>query len=896
MAAIRGEASEALRLATVAPERAVALAVTVERAAVLARDAVSRSLAARARGVAALQLQDPAGAIRALRVAVRSADRAGDRELAGEARMSLAAAFGVRGLADRAIAEIDAAVGDLDGLSAARARTQRAGILLARGSRDEALGELRRAVPVLRRHGDVAWQARALSTRGLLLVGRRSFGAAQADLEAALGLCEQHGLAVSAAYAEQNLGCVLAGRGDLSGALARFEAAGVRYRALGLAVGSLDSDRGEVLLSLRLVSEARAAAESAVAIQASQQRALYLPEARLLLSTAALVDGDPGTALEAADLAAREFHRLRRPEGLARARYARLQALVASDPRAVEPARARRCADELAELGWSMPALEARILAAGLARLRGQRAAARRDLTLAARARSVGPADSRSRAWYAEAVLRAESGGRRGALVALSTGLRIVEEHQLTLGATELRAHVSLHRGLLARTGLELALAGGRPRSVLRWAERGRASTALLRSPEPPADPVLARDLADLRTTMTEIATARAAGRRAGDLVRRQVELEREVSARTRTRAAQPGAGAADPAPAGGVAHIGDLSAALEAAVPGGAALVEYLALKDEFWAVTVVAGRARLRPLGRLESLRSDIEHLAFALTRLADQRSGPASVVAAEAVLSRARDRLDGALLRPLRSEIGDRPLVVAPTGVLRSLPWGVLPSCVGRPVTVSPSATVWLRTSRRVVPAGGAAVVVAGPGLPGADAEAHDVARLHPRSELLTGALATVEAVCRALSGARVAHIAAHGRLRADNPLFSSLLLADGPLLVHDLEQLRSAPDHVVLAACETARTAVLAGDEALGLASALLQQGTSSLVAPLLAVPDATTAPLVLAHHRFLLAGLAPAAALAAAQVAAARGGAGPAAVAAAFVCLGDGLTALGRPAP
>ena len=49
------------------------------------------------------------------------------------------------------------------------------------------------------------------------------------------------------------------------------------------------------------------------------------------------------------------------------------------------------------------------------------------------------------------------------------------------------------------------------------------------------------------------------------------------------------------------------------------------------------------------------------------------------------------------------------------------------------------------------------------------------------------------CWPRSGRRgVAHLAAHGRFRADNPLFSSIDLADGPLTVYDLESLEEAPD--------------------------------------------------------------------------------------------------------
>ncbi|HEY0641738.1 MAG TPA: CHAT domain-containing protein, partial [Pseudonocardiaceae bacterium] len=149
--------------------------------------------------------------------------------------------------------------------------------------------------------------------------------------------------------------------------------------------------------------------------------------------------------------------------------------------------------------------------------------------------------------------------------------------------------------------------------------------------------------------------------------------------------------------------------------------------------------------------------------------------------------------------------------------------------------------------------------------------------------TGDDATVGAVAAALDGSGLAHLAAHGRVRADNPLFSALRLADGPLMVHDLEALDRAPGTVVLAACDTGRPVVAAGDELMGLSATLLRQGTARLVAPVLAVHDERTVPLMTALHRGLAAGRPAAVALADAQE-----GAGDPAVAAPFLCLGAGL--------
>ena len=137
----------------------------------------------------------------------------------------------------------------------------------------------------------------------------------------------------------------------------------------------------------------------------------------------------------------------------------------------------------------------------------------------------------------------------------------------------------------------------------------------------------------------------------------------------------------------------------------------------------------------------------------------------------------------------------------------------------------------------------VLAAGPGLSHGVEEVDVLALDHPLADRYTGERATVAAVTAALDGADVAHIAAHGHLRTDNPLFSALQLADGPLTVYDLERLATPPRLMVLSACDTGLADIRPGDEQLGLASALLGMGTSSLVAAVLPVDDAVTSALM-----------------------------------------------------
>jgi tetratricopeptide (TPR) repeat protein len=860
----------------VAPDQARTLAIAAERTTRIAGDWASNSIAKRALGVAAMQLRDLDEAVTQLRAAVTAGRRAASPRLVGEARMSLASALTLRGATGRAIREIDAALRDLDGVAAARALVQRSAILQELGRVDEALETLRPALGVLRRFHDVQWEVRALNNRSILHIARRSFAAAEADLMTALELCTEHGLELPRAYAQQNLGCLKAAKGEVPAALAHFDRADEHYRRLGMEVGSLLVDRARLLLSVRLVSEARVTAEAAVRAYEKQKR-MHLPEALLLLSTVAMVENDVPTAKATAARAAREFRRIGRRNWLALADYSLLTARLADDADRVTPAQARRSAEALDQAGWTVPSLEARVLAGRLALERGRPAEARADLTLAGRARYAGPADARARAWLGEALLRHADGRRYGALRALSAGLRVLEEHQVTLGATDLRAHVAQHRSSLARLGVRMSLGTGDARSVYTWAERGRALVTLQRPVHPSNDPDLARYLAELRTTMIAIERRRGTDRSAAALEQQQVALERQIRDHCRTAAGTDCATLPRPP------TVHDLGGPL-----GSSAMVEYVAIDDVLHAVTVVDGCARLHNLGPLAPIIHALTSLPFALRRLANPRTTAPSAAAASALARRASAVLDDLLLGPLRPVVGDRPLVVVPTGLLQSLPWSILPSCAGRPVTVTPSATLWQQSVRRAAAdEAGSVVVVAGPGLAGARAEAEAVAASYAASTLLVNGAATARHLADAMTKARLLHVAAHGQLRSDNPQFSSLRLSDGPFTVYDLELLSVAPHQVVLAACDTGRSHVV-GDEVLGLASALLSQGTAVLVAPVIPVSDADTMPLMRAYHAQLQAGRAPAEALAAAQERTREGDTPSFVAAAGFICLGAGL--------
>jgi len=842
-------ANEALALVPADPARATASAEAALAHARRTRDVAEEVVAERALGMAAREMYDAARAVPHLRRAVRLAERHGLAERAAEARMGLAVVVEELGRPAAALREVDRALAALHGLPRARARMQRAIILRRLGREQEALAAYGAALASFRRGGDRLWQARALTNRGVLHAYRGALRQAEADLRAAAALHASLDLPASLAQVHHNLGFVAAQASDVPQALTWYDKADEFFQRNGRPAVAL-LDRAELLLAARLFPEARQAAQDAVDSCLQSRLGSLLPQARLLLAQAALGAGDREAARAAAQSAGRAFRRQGRERWAALSSYIDWQAAGAP----VRGDRVRRLAATLDANGWAVPALEATIAAASASAAPDVRAALDRAGAAAVRG---GPVRLRIRGWYARALARWYAGDRPGARRAALAGLRLVDGYRAALGATELRVHVSAEGADLAALGLRLALADRAGRSVFGWAERWRAAT--LRLPAQPLsyDDEAAHDLAALRRVDAELTAGPADPQRLRRLTRRQRALEESVRRRTWRTSGSRAAG-----PAG--TTLADIRTAL-----GDRALVEIVEADGQVWAVVVVAGRVHLRPLCTVDAAGREVRSARFALRRLA-VRHGALAAMAEMA--EHALGTLDRLLLAPVQPLLGDRPLVIVPSGPMHSLPWPALPSCRGRPVAVAPSAGAWWRAETatwwsaltEVSTVDDPVVFVATEDPPHAIAEVDSIVAHVPAATVLRGPSARSGAVLAALDGAPGAHLATHGVFRADNPLFSYLRLADGPLTVHDLMRLRRPPRLVVLSACDTGLSAVHPGDELMGLASALLSLGTRSLVASVGPVDDEATKLLMVDLHRRLARGIAPAVALAAAQ--------------------------------
>lgn len=136
-----------------------------------------------------------------------------------------------------------------------------------------------------------------------------------------------------------------------------------------------------------------------------------------------------------------------------------------------------------------------------------------------------------------------------------------------------------------------------------------------------------------------------------------------------------------------------------------------------------------------------------------------------------------------------------------------------------------------------------------------------------------------------------------LSSDNPSFSSLQFADGPLFVYDLERLTRAPHIIVLSACDSGRAGTSDGNELRGLIAALLAPGTQAVIASVLPVGDDASPEFMIALHRHLMSGACVARALGQSQRAAwCANNPTFVAAAAAFVCFGAGWPLTGAQPP
>jgi len=832
------------------PAQLLPLAVSRPQDALLAARSVlagqpssyDSSLAHHAIGIVLRDRGDLRGAVAELTTGVRLARASGQPEREADVQATLGATLAWTGRSRQGLAILDRALeasrGDLTG----RVLMRRATILKHLGRFHEAHRDLNRALPYLRRAGDTVWEARSLTWRAEVFLGLGLPGRAAADFARAEELLATTGQDLEYAKARHNRGLAALSRGDLPAALSYFDEAGNRYGALGETIPELTIDRCSALLAAGLAAEAAREADTALSRIPTEGWIAY-KKAELLFSaaTAALAAGLPVDAADRARQARRLFRAQQRAIWAARSDLVLAQASYMAGERSAALLRhAERVAARL-EASRDGEAMHAHLLVGRLALSRGRAAEAGQHLERAARSRRRRPPLTRSVAWLARALQADARGDARATVAACTRGLDALEEHQMTLGATELRAYGTAHGAELATLALRVALSRNDARRLLLWSERWRATALAVPSTPTRHDRKLASELEALRSVSRLLQSGEMAAARRSALERERRRLEAAVQARTRRapggagRPSSPGP-ADSPGPGIREFDLDELFAEL-----GETRLVEIVYVDGVRHVIVVADRRMRLYPVGG--DPHPEVQLNRFVLRRLAHGPPRPGD----ERILPHRGRALESSLLGSAAADLGDGPVVVVPAGRLGPVPWTLMPSLRDRPVTVAPSAFSWLRARRRHPPAQRRVALVAGPRLATRGAEIAQLRDRYPDAVLLGQGSATAGDVLRALDGAWLAHIAAHGTFRADNPLFSSIQLDDGPLTVHDLERLGRAPYRIVLSSCDSGVAAPVGADELLGLVSSLVPLGAAGIVASIVPVNDRAAVPLMVALH-------------------------------------------------
>jgi hypothetical protein len=355
----------------------------------------------------------------------------------------------------------------------------------------------------------------------------------------------------------------------------------------------------------------------------------------------------------------------------------------------------------------------------------------------------------------------------------------------------------------------------------------------------PPDDRELVADLGRLRDVTHKLAEARRVGTSTAPFERERRRLEEAVRARTLQT---PGRKATREQRF----EVGGLLDSL-----GERRLVSVVEVDGELTALVAAGGRVRKFSGGRLEDAAREVDYARFALRSAAGTGASRADVALRR--LEAGGPRLQEILFGDAVRALGDGPLIIVPPARLHATPWGVLPAVRDRPFAVAPSAASWLRAATRQAPRRRDVVLVAGPDLGSRGAEVPRLQKTYEDARVLANGAATCEDALRALDGSWLAHVAAHGVLRADNPLFSALTLDDGPLTVYDLERLRRAPYRLILSACESGIGTKAGADEVLGLASAVISLGTAGLLGSTVLVDDDAAVQVSLIVHENIRAG-------------------------------------------
>jgi tetratricopeptide (TPR) repeat protein len=199
---------------------------------------------------------------------------------------------------------------------------------------------------------------------------------------------------------------------------------------------------------------------------------------------------------------------------------------------------------------------------------------------------------------------------------------------------------------------------------------------------------------------------------------------------------------------------------------------------------------------------------------------------------------------LLGPVRDLCAGEELLILPEGELSNIPWLALvldkrPLFEMTGVVIAPSLRHYVQATTCPTPADGIEVFVG---------DTQGLSSCEEELDFLSTASQSAVEIhynCRRndwpdRQDRRIWHYLGHARFRSDNPFYSSLQMADGPLFAADFRLMRSQVGLVTLAACRTGQQTFVPGEESTGLVRSLLDMGARNVIASHWAVADRSAA--------------------------------------------------------
>lgn len=741
---------------------------------------------------------------------------------------------------------LDEAEPFLDGSELGRLVMQR-GLLHHRvGDLGLAVENYRLALPMVEAGSDRIAEMRLRVNFGLVLgqTGDPLSGASILATAQELALSEGEGQI--AAAATQNIGYMNTLLGRTPEALADYATADRLYVTVNdrLRSAVVGVDRAALYAQAGLNDEAYEEAQRVRSVVEESGNVLDLAETELVAARAALAAERFDEAIGAAKRAGQLFTDNGRVAWAPLAQFIELMAELKQAQIDVDlSARVGALAERLHTLNWNAESVHLRVEAARKLLEAGESAVAMHVLEPIGPPRPGLPVVDGMAAWTAVAMRSLAQNDLTSSRRAVTQGLKLLRSNELAIQALDLRAHVVDQGRSLGEIGVHLAIRSERPREFLSRLEAGNAASVRTTRLPTEARESVAQALAQVRLLEADRRTLVEDGGSTATLDRERAKAEGAVRA-LRRQLTDSGSETATLGDC--ITRLGDIN---------------YLGFGDvdgETWSVSIVKGRAGLQ---RVEStLVGEVsDTVLFALNRLARTHASDASVASARQMLDDAA--LSAMELMPRRIRGNDAPLVISPSASMSGLAWRVVSGLQTRPLSISPSLTAWALADQASSRGGHSLLAVGGPDLVHADREVEHLQTVSQGATVIRSDESSVEQVLAHLENADIAHFACHGTFRADNPMFSSLRLADGDLTIYDLEQCERLPHTIVMSACNAGQNAVLRGGALLGMTSALIQLGVSSVIAPLTPVNDERSVDLMVRLHTHLAAGLAPAEALA-----------------------------------